>query len=88
MEVYNHGKDSVVSKRDINALITSYLVELERTYFVEYPKYRKTIYETPPYLKNSKDKKVIQMAKFIAWPFTARLQRRNHRKNWWMMYIY
>lgn len=74
MEAYNHGNNSVISKRGINALIACYLAEVEKSYWSDYPEYRKMIFNIYPYLKNLKDEKAEQLAKFIAWPFTAKLQ--------------
>lgn len=74
MEAYNHGENSVITRRGINALIACYLTELEKSYWSDYPEYRKMILNIHPYLKNLNDEKAVQMAKLIAWPFTAKLQ--------------
>lgn len=74
MEAYNHKNNSVISKRGINALIACYMAEVEKSYCADYPEYREMIYEIHPYLKNTEDEKAIQMAKFMAWPLTAKLE--------------
>ena len=74
MEAYKHKNSSVVSKRGINALMACYMTEVEKSYFANYPEYREMILDIYPYLVNSEDKNVLQMAKIIAWPLIAKLE--------------